>query len=194
MTKSVIVDNMKHRILDLFTIAVVFAAFLAGSGCSSVPSSISTATSSPTPGASAPGSNAPQAGKNFTAADIAKLKWIEGTYRGTGETQPAFFERYSFDGTTMVVESFEDQTLAKITDTSRFELKDGEFGHTQGDRRSAASEITATYVQFVPVKGGGNSFRFERQDGGSWRAVLDSPAKGDKPAKQVIYKMEPYKK
>jgi hypothetical protein len=139
-------------------------------------------------------SNTAQAGKNFTAADIAKLKWIEGTWRGTGETQPPFFERYSFDGTTMVVENFEDGTLAKITNTSRFELKDGEFGHNSGDRRSAASEITATYVQFVPVKGGGNSYRFERQEDGSWRAVLDLPAKPDKPARQVIYKMEPYKK
>lgn len=139
-------------------------------------------------------SNTPSVAKagKFTAGDIAKLEWLRGTYRGTGETQPPFFERYSFEGTTMIVESFEDETLTKVTDTSRYDLSDGEFGHTEGDRRSAASEITDTYVQFVPVKGGGNSYRFERGEGGSWRAVLDFPARGDKPAKQVVYEMKPF--
>jgi hypothetical protein len=91
---------------------------------------------------------------NFTAADIAKLKWIEGTWRGTGEKQPPFFERYSFDGTTMIVEGFgADETLQKIEETSRFELHDGKFGHVEGDKESAASSITDSAVQFVPVRG-----------------------------------------
>lgn len=139
---------------------------------------------------------APQAtpSKSITAADIAKLKWIEGTWRGMDGEKP-FFERYRIENdTAMVVETLTDATLAKVEDTSRFELKDGEFGNTVGDRRSAASSITADSVQFVPAVGGGNNFRFERQAGGTWRAVLEWPAKGDKPAGQKIYIMEPYSK
>ena len=105
-----------------------------------------------------------------------------------------FFERYRFEGTTMIVETLADETLKKIEETSRFELKNGEFGHTEGERRSAASEITDRHVQFVPVGGEGNDFRFERQDDGTWRAVLEWPAKGDKPAGQKVYKMEPWPK
>jgi hypothetical protein len=138
----------------------------------------------------------------ITQADVAKLKWLEGTWRGMDGEKP-FYERIRIDGTTMVVESFSDGALEKLTDTARFELKDGEFGNTVGESRSAASSITETSVQFVPdsvtrtdgtqapVKG--NTFRFEKQNDGTWSAILDTPAAKDKPAGQKTYKMEPWK-
>ncbi len=130
--------------------------------------------------------------KKFTAADIAKLKWIEGTWRGMDGDKP-FYERYKVEETALVVETLKvDGSVQGAPD--RFELKNGEFGKDEGDQRSIASEITADYIQFVPaVPGKGNSFRFERQSNGTWRAVLDWPAKVDKPARQKIYIMEPWK-
>jgi len=126
--------------------------------------------------------------KNITAADVAKLKWIEGSWRGMDGDKP-FYERYKIDGTTMIVETLkEDGTLNGEPDI--FELKNGEFGKGEGDKRSAASEITAEYVQFVPaVAGKGNSFRFHRQPDGTWHAVLDWIGQ-DKALKQKIYTME----
>jgi hypothetical protein len=134
----------------------------------------------------------PKAKNTFTATDIAKLNWIEGDWRGMDSEKP-FYERYRFEGTTMMVEIFADETFSNAPEVSRFELKNGEFGSSEGARRSAASSITDDAVQFVPVAGGGNSFRFERQPGGKWRAVLEWPAKNDKPAGQKIYLMEPVK-
>lgn len=129
---------------------------------------------------------------NLTAADIAKLKWLEGTWKGMDGDEP-FFERYHFDGTTMIVEGFKDGSLKEVSDTTRFELKDGQFGATQGERRSAATEITGTMVQFVPIEGKGNSFRFERQSDGTWHAILEWTG-SDNNLRQKIYIMEPYKK
>jgi hypothetical protein len=130
--------------------------------------------------------------KKFTAADVAKLKWIEGTWRGMDGDKP-FYERYQVEETALVVESLNADGSVKGK-PDRFELKDGEFGKDEGDERSVASEITADYIQFVPaVPGKGNNFRFERQSNGAWRAVLDWPAKGDKPARQKIYIMEKWK-
>ena len=130
--------------------------------------------------------------KRFTAADVAKLKWIEGTWRCLNGDKP-FYERYKIEETAMVVETLKaDGSVDGAPE--RFELKDGEFGKDEGDKRSVASEITADYIQFVPAVGGKtNSFRFERQPNNTWRAVLDWPAKGDKPARQRIYIMEPWK-
>lgn len=128
----------------------------------------------------------------FTTADIAKLKWIEGTWRGMDGDKP-FYERYKVEETALVVEGLNADGSAKGA-PDRFELRDGEFGKDEGNNRSAASAITADYVQFVPaVPGKGNSFRFERQANGTWRAVLEWSANAKRPAGQKIYIMEPWK-
>ena len=54
-----------------------------------------------------------------------------------------FFERYHIEETAMIVDSFADETVSKVEDTTRFELKNGEFGSGEGDKRSVATEITA---------------------------------------------------
>jgi hypothetical protein len=126
----------------------------------------------------------------FTAADIAKLKWIEGTWRGMDGNTP-FYERYKIDGTTMIVEGLKEDGSAD-GEPGRFELKNGEFGKGEGDKRSAASEITADYIQFVPaVAGKSNSFRFHRQGDGTWHALLEWTGKDGRP-QQKVYKMEPW--
>jgi hypothetical protein len=130
--------------------------------------------------------------KDVTPDDIARIKWLEGTWRGTAEGQEPFYERYHFDGTTLSEESFADADLKTVKDTAKYVLINGEFRHTQNAKRVAASEITDDHIQFVPVVGGGNSYRFEKQPGGKWRAIIDWPATDGQPAKQVIYNMEPY--
>src|SRR4030095_1571369 len=87
--------------------------------------------------------------KKFTAADVAKLKWIEGTWRGMDGDKP-FYERYKIEETAMVVETLKADGSVD-GDPDRFELKDGEFGKDEGDKRSVASEITEDHIQFVPA-------------------------------------------
>jgi hypothetical protein len=73
--------------------------------------------------------NRPEA-KKFSTADVAKLRWIEGTWRGSGADQAPFFERYRFENeSTLAVDSFPDEKLEKVDETSRFELRDGRFGN-----------------------------------------------------------------
>lgn len=125
----------------------------------------------------------------FTPGDIAKLKWIEGSWRGMDGQEP-FYERYKVEDSAVVVEAIKDDGSSDGA-PEKFELKNGEFGKGEGDKRSAASEITDTYIQFVPaVAGKGNNFRFEKQSDGSWIALLEWPATADKPARQKVYKME----
>jgi len=126
---------------------------------------------------------------NLTEADVSKLKWLEGTWKGMDDDKP-FYERYRFEGTSMVVESLKDEKL-EIEDADRFELVNGEFGKGEDEDRSAVSEITDNSVQFVPaVKGTGNSFRFERQDENSWKAILEWEAGDKRPAGRKVYVMQ----
>jgi len=170
---------MRNKICIL---AVIILSFIATIGSDAQLASINTQT--PVPQATP--------SNKFTAADIAKLKWIEGTWRGMDGDKP-FYERYKLEETALVVEGLKADG-SPDGEPGRFELKDGEFGQGEGNKRSAASEITDDYIQFVPAVGGTmNRFRFERQSNGTWRAVLEWPAKADKPARQKIYIMEPWK-
>lgn len=184
-------------------IAIIIVLIAAVGGCSTV----ITNSSSNSPHNSAENSNtpAPQGPKpavtpsnQITEADVAKLKWLEGTWKGTGGQKP-FYERIRFDGPTMIIETYADESLSKVDETSRFELKDGAFGHTVNDQRSAASSITDQSVQFVPaaaLPGGpikGSTFRFERLDGETWNATLEMPATSNRPASEKVYTMQPWR-
>jgi len=125
--------------------------------------------------------------KKFSTADIAKLKWIEGTWRGSGVDQKPFFERYRFENeSTLAVDSFPDEKLDKVEDTSRFELKDGVFGNGS----YVASSIDDNGINFEPFKDANNSFRWERVSDNAWKATLKWPAKDNKPARERVYNME----
>jgi hypothetical protein len=131
----------------------------------------------------------------FSVADLQKLKWIEGTWRGTGDVVSPFFERYRFENeTTLAVDSFTDETLTKVEDTSRFELKDGQFGNGGDGSRWAATTIDYLGVTFVPFAKAKNTFRWQRESDHLWTAVLQWPASDGKPARQRIYKMERWPK
>ena len=125
--------------------------------------------------------------KKFSTADLNKLRWIEGTWRGSGVDQPPFFERYRFENeSTLAVDSFPDDKLDKVEDTSRFELKDGRFANPS----YAASSIDDNGINFEPIANAKNSFRWERVSENAWKAILKWPADGNKPARERVYNME----
>jgi hypothetical protein len=126
----------------------------------------------------------------LTAADLEKLRWIEGTWRGMDGDKP-FFERYRFENaTTLASDSFADEKVDKVTDTTLFELKDGEFGGGSAGSRWVATAIDENSISFAPVVKARNSFIWRRDSKDSWTAILSWPARGDKPAGEKTYKME----
>lgn len=128
---------------------------------------------------------------SINASDLKKLKWIEGTWRGTGDVEQPFYERYYFENeSTLVVESFSDETLSKVTDVTRFDLKDGQFGNRGEGSRWAATELKEGSITFEPVVRARNSFLWERESNDVWRAVIKWPAAEGKPARQRVYRME----
>jgi len=169
---------MRNTLSKFLTIAFVFAI----AACSSGAGQKNATASAPDTKPQATPSN------KFTAADVAKLKWIEGAWQGMNGDEP-FFERYRIEETAMVVETLKKDGSVDGP-PERFELTNGEFGKGEGDKRSAASEITDTFIQFVPaVSGKGNNFRFLKQPHG-WDAILEWPATADKPARTKTYRMD----
>ena len=135
---------------------------------------------------SKPVDNADPPPAKLQPGDIKKLAWIEGTWRGTGGGIPPFFERYRLDGEALVMEGFSDEALTKLSETTRYEIKEGILGNG----RSVASQLTDTSVTFIPVDGKGNPFKWNSKGKDSWTAVLEVPASGNKPASQIVYQLE----
>jgi len=97
----------------LFALTLFFAiGLLTAYACTSKPAVIPANT----PATQATPTPTPATPAKLTAEDLKKLRWIEGTWRGTGVNQPAFFERYRWENdTTLAVDSFENEKLEKVT-------------------------------------------------------------------------------
>jgi hypothetical protein len=133
--------------------------------------------------------------KTLTAEDLRKLRWIEGSWRGSGTDQAPFFERYRFENdTTLAVDHFDNETLSNVSSTERYELKDGEFRGGSGNVQFTATSIDDNSITFSPSGGARNSFTWKRESKDSWTAILSWPASGDKPAGERTYQMERWPK
>lgn len=130
--------------------------------------------------------------QQLTAADLKNLRWIEGSWRGTGGGVPPFFERYRFESPTiLIVETLEGE---KVTSTSRYELKDGEFSSGAEASRAVATAFDDKSITFEFAARQRGSFRWERVTPDSWKAVLNWPASNNRAAGERVYQLERWKR
>jgi hypothetical protein len=115
------------------------------------------------------------AGKtNFTKADFEKLRWLEGTWRGTdtdGKNQ--FYERYRLvDESKIETESLSDATLSKIDERSATYLENGSIYHRDGDRLWTATKLDDSTIEFAPKEKAAHSFRWKKESADAWTATM----------------------
>jgi hypothetical protein len=174
---SAIISMMKNSLvlivaLLLFTLCFSF-------GCSRT-SAVNRTQAAPSPGL-----------KTLDPYDLRKLRWIEGTWRGTGGGVPPFVERYKFESNSVLaVEGLEGEKFDKVTDVTRFEIKDGKFGGGNEGARWVATSIDDKQITFEPVAKARNTFRWQRESENSWKAILSWPATDKSPARERMYLME----
>ena len=174
--------NLKYRALISVSVVCAGLALFNLSGCAQTRVGTD-AQSNPSPSPS-------PSPKLITTSELAKLRWIEGTWRGTGGGVPPFYERYKFENdSTLLAETLADETFAKVTEAGRFQLKDGHFGKTEGESGSVAIALDDNSITFAPLGKARNYFRFQRESENSWKAILNWTAK-DGTAKELTYLME----
>ena len=128
--------------------------------------------------------------KVTTHAEFAKLKWLEGTWVGSGIDQAPFFERYHFiNDSTLIIESFSDATLSKVTETSEYGVRNGKLGNAHPRSRWEATALTDRSVTFGPVAGVRNSFIWRYETPNTWTAIILHPADATRPARERVYNM-----
>ena len=109
----------------------------------------------------------------FTAAEFARLRWLQGTWRGRLPDGGAFYERYRFvDDSTLAMQAFADSTLTGTTDSARIALRDGTVADEGGAARWVATRLDSTGAAFTPVQGATNAFTWTPQGADRWTATL----------------------
>jgi hypothetical protein len=128
-------------------------------------------------------------------SDLRALRWIAGTWRGSGDGQAAFYERYRFlDDSTLLVESFRDSTLASVTESTRYELRAGRFSNAVPDGGNApqwvAERLERGAITFAPGRRASNYFTWRPASANEWAADLVWPATRGASPRTRTYRME----
>ena len=106
-------------------------------------------------------------------SDMAKLRWIGGNWRGSGGGYDAFYERYVFEGDSVLRQySFADSTFATAVDSSTVRLHGDSLFSESGDVRYLASSLRDSSVTFAPYARALNRFTWRRSSDTSWVAIL----------------------
>lgn len=109
----------------------------------------------------------------FSTADFARLKWLEGTWKGTAPNEAPFFERYRFaNDSTIEITYFADSALTRTTGTGRVYLSVGRIFHTFGPGRWAATHVDDGGAYFVPQTNAHNTFAWSVQSPDAWTATV----------------------
>src|SRR5262245_53410083 len=118
-------------------------------------------------------------GTPFGVSDFAKLRWLEGTWRGTSPGESNVFERYHFvNDSTIEITYYSDSTLERPSGSGRVYLTVGRIYHTFGPGRWGASRIDKSSVYFVPQVNARNTFSWANQGPNAWTATRRSGASG----------------
>lgn len=109
----------------------------------------------------------------FSTADLANLKWLVGTWKGTAPNERTFYERYAFENdSTIEIAYFDDPTLSRVTGTGRVYLSVGRIYHTFGPGRWVATHIDDTSAFFIPQMNAHNTFAWAKTSPDSWTSTV----------------------
>lgn len=114
---------------------------------------------------------------NITPAAFARLKWLDGKWRGVGTSgtrQAPFYERYRFvDDSTLVFGSYADSTFTRVSGTGRHEARRGRLTNVGQGPRWIAVRLDEVTVVFAPLERAENWLTWRRESTDQWTAILE---------------------
>jgi hypothetical protein len=125
----------------------------------------------------------------FGVTDLSKLRWLEGTWRGSAQGEANVYERYRFvNDSTIEITYFTDAAMGRPSGSGRVYLTVGRIYHTFGPGRWGATRVDQSGVHFVPQVNARNTFSWSYQGPDTWTATRRSSASGREAV--TVYQME----
>lgn len=124
----------------------------------------------------------------ITLPDFQRLRWIVGSWRGSGGNYPSFYEEYSFvNDSTLRRRTFTDSTFTVVDDSARFEWRGGSGAQVRGGRAYPITKLTGDTVRYQPPAGSGRGgSMWVRISASEWKAILDPASPGGAPTIYVL--------
>lgn len=106
-------------------------------------------------------------------ADFAKLKWLEGAWKGTAVGETTIIERIRFaDDSTIDISYFADSLTGRQTGTAKLKLSVGRVYLTLGPGRWGATRVDANGAYFVPQVNAHNTYSWLYKTNDAWSSTL----------------------
>jgi len=87
----------------------------------------------------------------FSAPDLAKVKWLQGSWVGTAEGESTIYQRFKFvDDSTVEITYYRDPAFGQESGTGRLYLSVGRIYHTFGSNRWVVTRIGDQGLYLVP--------------------------------------------
>jgi hypothetical protein len=169
-------------------LAVVGATVLSAVSCQPDTRAASDRATDSGAGAAAAANAQPAAGQ-YSVQDFARLRWLEGSWRGQLPDRSYFYERYRFlNDSTISMYGFPDSTFARATDSAMITLRGGTITDVGASAHWVATRLDSSVVEFTPVQPTSAPFSWARESANRWTATLRSrnPAQ----SQTTVYRME----
>jgi hypothetical protein len=115
----------------------------------------------------------------FGASDLAKMRWIEGYWRGSATGERPFYERYQFvNDSTIEITYYADSAFSRTTGGGRVYVSVGRVYHTSGAARWGAAHVGADGIYFIPQQNASNTFTWTYRSPDEWIATLRTSGTG----------------
>ena len=125
----------------------------------------------------------------ISAADFAKLRWLEGAWQATAPGQRTFYERCHFTSdSTIDLSYYSDAALTHETANGRVYLTVGRVYHTFGPNRWGATHVGTDGVFFIPQVNARNTFAWEFKSHDVWTATMRLSVTGHEQV--IVYQMQ----
>jgi hypothetical protein len=122
----------------------------------------------------------------FSVSDFARLRWIEGDWRGALPKGGFFYERYQFvDDSTIAMHGYDDANFSRVSDSATIVLRNGAVVDIGASAQWRASRLDENNIDFSPGAGASNRFLWTRESADRWTATIRA-ANG----KLTVYRME----
>lgn len=126
----------------------------------------------------------------YSKNDLAKIKWIEGKWRGMAGDKP-FYEMYEMiNDSCILITSFDwNGTDSSNTSVDKLQWKDGAY-YLGKEQNYKVTAITNEEIKMIPIKAN-NDIRWKFRDSSSWDVTLVGKKST---ARYLMQKFDPFKK